>query len=581
MKLIEHYLILHTAYKNQKNNDKIETSMSEIMDILDCSRTNVRWVLNQLKEQKWISWNPGRGRGNRSSIYFYLSLIDGIKMYVSEQLAQDHFKEGMEFLQSLSIPTQIHSTLGKYLEGLFGFQTEEGNEAKHILRMPIHRDLITLDPSQISTTYEYHLVGQIYDTLLSMDSSTKQILPHLVLGWDSIDDKSWIFYLRKGIHFHHGRLFTSEDVIYTFQRLFNSYESVFYWIGQYLNSVESSGNHTVVFHFNRPLPFFPNILCSNKASIVPYDVDIKQQVVGTGPFFVQSFSNGKLSIEAFEHYFNKRAWLDRVEIFRFPEELQSSFLYEMTTEDAASIEERDKTIKQDINITQLIIFHTKKSGPQQHPSFRRAIRLALDRNIMINELNLQEVHPADSFLLSYSKKRYFPSHTLSEAQIALKESNYCGETIRMFIHPNRWRENAHWIQSRCHQIGICIELLPLDFNKTLKLLHQAHLIMVDVVFKDESEINLIEPLGNNSLYRQMFTSQENQHLDIFMDQFITGKTTAERLRTWDELIKWFHQQNLILFQFHLKKQYALSSSLQGNFGLKGMTDFYNLWIKPV
>ncbi|MFS1513904.1 ABC transporter substrate-binding protein [Chengkuizengella sp. SCS-71B] len=413
-----------------------------------------------------------------------------------------------------------------------------------------------------------------------MDPNTKQFHPHLVLDWDSLNDESWTFYLRKGVRFHHGRMFTSEDVICTFQRLFHSIESVFYWLSRHLEKIESLGDHTVIIHFNRPIPFFPNILCSNKASIVPHDVDLKQQVVGTGPFSVQSFTKEKLIMEAFDHYFNKRAWLDRVEIYRFPEELQSRFLYEMTTENVGSIEGQDKTITQDMNITQFIIFHTKILGPQQHPAFRKAIRLALDRDTMIDELNLEEVQLADSFLLAHSKNRNFPSNTLSEAQEALKESNYAGETITMFIHPDQWRENALWIQSRCNQIGISIELRPLNYNQTIQHLDQAHLIMIDVVFKDESEINLIEPLGNNSIYHKMFTLQENQQMDTFMDRFISGKTISERLHIWNEMVEWFRKENLILFQFHFKKQYAFSSSLQGNnFGLIGMADFYNIWVK--
>ncbi|MFS1513903.1 SgrR family transcriptional regulator [Chengkuizengella sp. SCS-71B] len=125
MKLIEHYLILHTAFKNQKSSVEIETTLNEIIDILGCSRSNAKTVLNRLDKKGWLKWKPGNGRGYRSLINFKLSLIDSIKMYANEQLAQDHFKEGMEFLQSLSIPSKIHNILGQYLEEWFGFKSEE------------------------------------------------------------------------------------------------------------------------------------------------------------------------------------------------------------------------------------------------------------------------------------------------------------------------------------------------------------------------------------------------------------------------------------------------------------------------
>ncbi|MFS1511620.1 ABC transporter substrate-binding protein [Chengkuizengella sp. SCS-71B] len=580
MKLIEHYLILYTAHKNQKNGVNIETTMSEIMDILSCGRANARGVLSQLKEQGWIQWNPGRGRGNRSTINFQLSLVDGIKRYASGQLVHD-FKGGMEFLHSLSIPTQIHSILGEYLKEWFGLQTEGEKEAEHILRLPIHRDLISLDPARVFTAFEYHFVGQVYDTLLRVDFNTKQIHPHLALGWDTSDDQEWTFYLRKGARFHHGRSLTAEDVVYTFQRLLDSKTSFFYWLGRYVNKIESSGEDTVIFYFNRPFPFFPNILCSHHASIVPYDVDMQQQIIGTGPFLVQSFSKEKLILEAFDHYFKERAWLDRVEVFCLPEELQSRFLYKMMPENIDSMEVPDKPITQHIIRTQILIFQTKKRGPQQHPAFRRAIYFAIDRDMMIDELNIEDVYATDSFITNQNKKR-FPSYTLSEAREALKESGYSGETLTMLIPPNQWRKNALWIQSRCNQIGVSLKLQPLDLKKTLQkeFFRQADLILIDVSFYGDSEINLIEPFGNNSFHRQLFTLQENQQMDRFIDRFVSEKSKSKRFTIWNEFEDWFRKENLFLFLFHLKEESAYSSSLQGyKFGPFGLADFHNLWIK--
>ncbi|MFS1511627.1 ABC transporter substrate-binding protein [Chengkuizengella sp. SCS-71B] len=582
MKLIEHYLILHTAHKDQRNGVKIETTMNEIMDILNCGRSNARIILNQLKRQEWIEWNPGRGRGYKSIINFQLSLMDAIKIYANEQLAQDHFKEGVKFLQTLAIPIKIHDVLREYLEEWFGFQTEGEKEAKHLLRLPIHRDLISLDPARVFTAFEYHFVGQIYDTLLRVDSNTKQIHPHLALGWDTPDDKKWTFYLRKGVRFHHGRLLTAEDVMYTLQYLLDSNTSFLYWLGDYLNKVESSGEHTVTFYFNRPFPFFPNILCSHHASIVPYDVDIKQQIVGTGPFLVQSFSKEKLIMEAFDHYFNRRAWLDRVEVFCLPEELQSRFLYKMMPENVDSIEVQDNPITLHIKCTQILIFQTKKTGPQQHPAFRRAIHFALDRKAMISELNMREVHPADSFIPAHSRASVFPSYTLSEAREALKESGYSGETLMMLIPPNQWRKNALWIQSRCNQIGVSLELQPLDLRKTLqkKFFRQADLILIDVSLYGDSEINLLEPFGNNSFHRQLFTLQENQQMDRFIDRFVSEKSKSKRFTIWNEFEDWFRKENLFLFLFQLNEESAYSSSLQGyKFGPFGLADFHNLWFE--
>ncbi|MDR4215690.1 hypothetical protein FO492_22525 [Bacillus paralicheniformis] len=44
-------------------------------------------------------------------------------------------------------------------------------------------------------------------------------MPHLAHQWEcDADQKTWTFYLRKGIYFHDGTTLTAEDVKYSFER---------------------------------------------------------------------------------------------------------------------------------------------------------------------------------------------------------------------------------------------------------------------------------------------------------------------------------------------------------------------------
>ena len=43
--------------------------------------------------------------------------------------------------------------------------------------------------------------------------------PSLAVNWDSPDGKTWSFELQDGVTFSNGEAFTSEDVVYSFDRL--------------------------------------------------------------------------------------------------------------------------------------------------------------------------------------------------------------------------------------------------------------------------------------------------------------------------------------------------------------------------
>jgi ABC-type transport system substrate-binding protein len=74
-----------------------------------------------------------------------------------------------------------------------------------------------LDPVQ-PDCYVF-LSEQLYDGLVRLDKNLK-IQPALADYWMiSSDGKKYTFFLKKGVHFHHGIELTAEDVKFSFERL--------------------------------------------------------------------------------------------------------------------------------------------------------------------------------------------------------------------------------------------------------------------------------------------------------------------------------------------------------------------------
>ncbi|SDW00825.1 DNA-binding transcriptional regulator SgrR of sgrS sRNA, contains a MarR-type HTH domain and a solute-binding domain [Marininema mesophilum] len=596
MKVTEHYLTIRLAHLEAETHVEVKTSLKKIVQVLNCTRRNAQGVLNKLEEREWIRWKPGRGRGNHSQLTFLRPLTTVVESYIEEQFEHGRFEEAMTFLNTFTLPPHARTALTAKLGQRFGFQTggsTMGN--RHILRIPRYRGFATMDPVQVYTASECHFVRQMYDTLLRYHPARKRVLPHLALGWDTKDDMKWTFYLRKGVRFHHGRSLIAEDVAHTFQRLIDPQISVLSWLSRYLENVIVLDPHTVQFQFNRPIPFFPRILCAVNTAITPYDVDILTKAIGTGPFVMRTLTEQKLILVAFEDYFNGRAWLDQVEILRVPKEIHHTLNYQMVTAETQyteeDIEQESETIKRfRKNSTQMLIFHTNLPGPQQDRSFRKAIRLALDRHAMVRALGANRLSPANSFFPDRSDPSFIPSGTLAEAKEALAKSTYQGEKLTLIYHypsQEQW-EDIRWIQQRCAQIGVAIELLhkPLEtFNlgnvQQKKVIDQGHMFIVDEVLDQEPEMSLLMFLAISTLLHQLLDSEKKEIASHYIDRFIMGKTSAERMAIWGEIEDWFHRDHLFLFQYHLNREATYPSSLQKvRMESFGWIDFRKLWVKP-
>lgn len=64
-----------------------------------------------------------------------------------------------------------------------------------------------------ATEYSDGIIAMInmYETLTRYDTATHSVKPLLATSWSDTDQgKTWTFHLRRGVHFHTGRLMTAQ-----------------------------------------------------------------------------------------------------------------------------------------------------------------------------------------------------------------------------------------------------------------------------------------------------------------------------------------------------------------------------------
>lgn len=234
--------------------------------------------------------------------------------------------------RKLSISLLIFSILILVLS-FSGIQAQD----EMVLRVGLEEP-INLDPASGSNDPEVLLNRHIYDYLIELlpDGS---LAPSLATDWEVSDDGlSYTLNLVQNAAFHDGKAFTSEDVVFTFDRMVAVGSTVVGLLGQKQVgeddeggailepswTVEASGDFTVVFTLESPNADFIFGLSHRFSAILPAGLETPNTLGedgslanfnGTGSFRLESFDAGEgATLVANDEYWGGRPALDRIEL---------------------------------------------------------------------------------------------------------------------------------------------------------------------------------------------------------------------------------------------------------------------------
>lgn len=180
-------------------------------------------------------------------------------------------------------------------------------------------DAKRLLPLLASDSASGEISGHIFNGLTKYDKNIK-ITGDLAESWDiSPDGLKITFHLRKGIKWHDGVEFTSDDVTFTYKTVTNPniptpYSSIYGPV----EKVEALDKYTVKVTYKEP---YAPALESWGMGIIPRHVlegkdltspEINRNPIGTGPYKLKEWITGqKIVLEAYGDYFEKRPKIDR------------------------------------------------------------------------------------------------------------------------------------------------------------------------------------------------------------------------------------------------------------------------------
>lgn len=599
MQLTHHYIRLRTHFSAIGEREAFPVTQQELAEILCCTGRNVKIILRQLVEHRWIGWVPGRGRGNHSQITFLAGVDEVVTRHAKQLVEKGSISEALAQLHLHGVRSPAKELFLDWLYHRFGYHVEEGETRKvDTLRIPFYRPLPALDPAHVVRSTESHLISQLFDTLVRYDARSDAILPHIAHYWETDEEqKIWTFYLRKGVFFHHGRELTAMDVKQTLERIGDpQQQSPFRWMAAQIEAVEVLKDTAVRIRLQQPNRFFLHYLSSNRTSIIPHEVcsemgqRFSRYPVGTGPFRLVKNEDSMLVLEAFVPYFQGRAHLDRIEIWVVPDykaeengvnKERGELLYHPFEASAVTLPTW-KGIEKVALGSKYITFNLNKSGPHQHPLFRTVLGRLLDPQKMIAELGGSRYLPAFGFLPG--QQEVLQPKPLSERELKqlLQASGYRGEVLKLYTYQGSGNEpDAAWVKQQCKRLGIEVEVsaLPIEQLKRNSVAPEADMILAGEVFDDDLHLGLVEMyLRENSFIRYHASPALREMFDSKIANALQEEKKARRLKRLMEIEEELKNEQAILFLYHTRQSSTFHPSLKGvSLNSLGWVNYKDIW----
>jgi peptide/nickel transport system substrate-binding protein len=432
------------------------------------------------------------------------------------------------------------------------------------------------DPHLATAFTSFSFYEHVYECPIRYDAKGK-IIPSLASSWETPNDKTVIFNVRKGVKFHNGREMTGEDFKYSYMRLKDPKQSQYpsEWLA--LETVDVLGKYKVRFNLNRPDPIMlRNMAQCRFAAIVPREVvekhgNLTAVQVGTGPWKVKQYVPGDYTIfEKFEDYWDKGyPRLDRMKFQVIKDEISRLSAVRKGSMEVTWVKEahmaagakktKGLRVYSPPPARQGRIFFNVKKPPFNNKKLRQAVAAAVDWQALVDNIlfgfgtKTASVPPAAApYALPQDEveKLPFKNRNLKLSRKLLKEAghpNGFSFTLLTSEHGPDYTSTAQIVQSNLKDAGIKVKLEVAEWGIHLKRWraceHQASYI--GGVWKADPDLYLRAYVHGSKAKK--FCGYKNPEVDRLMDEARVMVDIPKRVKVWHRIQRLLAEDVPVLF----------------------------------
>ncbi|MSP11645.1 MAG: hypothetical protein EXR62_01675 [Chloroflexi bacterium] len=339
----------------------------------------------------------------------------------------------------------------------------------------------------------------LYDSLVEWDKDLN-VQPALAEKWETPDDKTWIWHLKKGLKFHDGSEVTADDVKYSIELQANP-PAPGIKVSQYpkIASVDVVDKYTAKFNMTGPDPTVLGYLAwARYSAIIPkglYDkIKVLTQGIGTGPFkLVEYVENDRVvNISNKDYWKPGQPYLDELTFKVLPDESSRVAALRSGAIDGCNVSaDIARSLKNDTNITVLkgpvsaprvLQFTIKGDGkPWNKKEVRQAISKAIDRQVIIDNVYAGEalltgpVPPGygDWFLPQEELASKWFKYDVAGAQKLMADAGFKDGfeiTLNAISQPAEYTQIAEVVKEQLKKINITVKVVSEELGTIAKTL---------------------------------------------------------------------------------------------------------------
>ena len=485
---------------------------------------------------------------------------------------------------------------------MIGCGVEKPND---ILFYALKSDPTTLNPVIASDIPSQTVNSIIFNSLLRYDDKMN-IIPDLAESVNIEDDgKKWIFNLRKNVKWHDGEEFTSEDVVFTFEKIYdlntNTFNRGLFTIGGKQLKVKSLDKYIV--EITLPEKFSPFESNLTTLGIIPKHIlegkDINRDgfnwnPIGTGPFKFKKWQSGeKIYVEKNENFFAGSPILKGI-VFQIIPSSESrrialitgnTDIGEITPEDLLALEKCENLNIYEWNQFLYCYLGFDLTKPLfQDVNLRKAINYATDKKSIISAVfkknairALGPIPPASPYYADKLNEYNFDPQKSIEL---LKKSGWkMNEKTKIFekdgkklsfevMYPSSnvaFEKAAVFMQAQMKQAGIDMKLKSMEFSALLDSCYPTKFegVIFDWVENFDPDSYTVWHSSQCENDGMNFMSYKNKKVDKLIEKGRITINKEERKEIYSEIQKMITEDSPYVFLWSPKGIVAVNKRIKG------------------